>query len=609
MSQTLPNVLRTIYLRPRQGDGRVPYGVAVNPATDLVYTANSATNNVTVLDASSTDVVAVYAAGTQPSGVAVDSVSNFVYVANGPGGALTVLNGTNGTTVTQVSPFGVVFSNVAITMGVDEQRHLVYVPFALGEQMWVLDGQSNKVAAVVDVGKMPVAAAVNPATGVIYVTNKTGRSVSVVDASTNKVVQTLPVAGSPSGAAVDVDANLLFVADATGQQLLVFDGSQGNQLLASVPLGAAPSEVAFDRGTRHVWVTLPQANTVAVVDTQNGYQVTDIAVVGNPLGVAFHAASARAFTCQSQTSTVAVLHDDVVDRVIKIGSQPNSVATNPVTNRAYVVDDLGGLVDVIDGTDGRVIASIQAGVSADSVAVNTRTNRIYVSNSFDSNVSVINGATDQIVATVQLQNQVLPGALAVDEETNRIYAVNSQSSNVSVIDGRTNLQTGVIDVSSGGAGTSPLGIAVNPATNKIYVALYFGPGVAIADGNTNQAKILALSAIEPMAVAADPDTNRIYVTSYFGVTTILDGATDTVLTTLNTGGANGAAVDVPLNRFYTCNFSQNQLDVVDGSSATLLGAVQVGAGPWSVAVDATNNRIYTANLNDGTVTQLSEPGA
>lgn len=609
VSQTLPQVIRTIYLRPRQGDGRVPYGIAVNPATDLVYTANSATDNVTVLDAASADVVAVYGAGTQPSGVAIDSSSNFVYVANGPGGALTVLNGTNGTTVTQVSPFGVVFSNIAITMGVDEQRRRIYVPYALGEQMWVLDGKTNTVAALVDVGKGPVAAAVNPVTGVIYVTNKAGRSVSVVDAATNKVVQTLPVDGSPSGAAVDVDANLLYVADATSQKLLVFDGSQGNQQIASIALGAAPSEVAINPAARQVFVTLPQANTVAVVSTQNGYEVADVAIAGGPLGVAAHARSGKVFTAQSGASTVAVIRDNVVDRVIKIGSQPNSVAANPVTNRAYVVDDLGDLVDVIDGIDGRVITSIQVGSNASGVAVNTRANRIYVSNAFSSSVSVIDGASNQIVATVQLQGQVLPGALAVNEETNRIYAVNSQSSNVSVIDGRTNTQIGVIDVSSNGSLTSPLGIAVNPATNKIYVALYFGPGVAIADGNTNQANILPLSAIEPTSVAADSATNRIYVTSYFGVTTVIDGAADKVVTTANTGGGSGAAVNVPLNRFYTCNFSQNQLDVVDGAGATLLGAVQVGAGPWSVAVDATNNRIYTANLNDGTVTQLMEPGA
>src|SRR5690242_5074290 len=63
----MASLIDTIYLRPRLGDGRVPYGIAVNPETNLVYTANSATNNVTVIDAGSNDVVAVYSAGQSPS--------------------------------------------------------------------------------------------------------------------------------------------------------------------------------------------------------------------------------------------------------------------------------------------------------------------------------------------------------------------------------------------------------------------------------------------------------------------------------------------------------------------------------------------------------------
>jgi DNA-binding beta-propeller fold protein YncE len=154
--------------------------------------------------------------------------------------------------------------------------------------------------------------------------------------------------------------------------------------------------------------------------------------------------------------------------------------------------------------------------------------------------------------------------------------------------------------------TSPLGLAVNPATNKIYVALYFGPGIAVADGNTNQATIVTLSVLEPMAVAADPQTDRIYVTSYFGETVVLDGSNNQVVATVTTNGSDGAAVNVPLNRFYTCDFFHNQLNVVDGAAAKVLANVQVGAGPWAVAADPDNNRIYTANLNDGTVTVLEE---
>ena len=52
MKSLSPHLIDTVYLRPVAGDGRVPYGIAANPVTNLIYTANSATgkeNRITFL--------------------------------------------------------------------------------------------------------------------------------------------------------------------------------------------------------------------------------------------------------------------------------------------------------------------------------------------------------------------------------------------------------------------------------------------------------------------------------------------------------------------------------------------------------------------------------
>ncbi len=58
-------------------------GVAVNPATDRVFVTNSASNNVSILDGDSNNVVGTQAVGTFPYGIAVNPTDGAVYVGNG----------------------------------------------------------------------------------------------------------------------------------------------------------------------------------------------------------------------------------------------------------------------------------------------------------------------------------------------------------------------------------------------------------------------------------------------------------------------------------------------------------------------------------------------
>ncbi len=57
---------------------------------------------------------------------------------------------------------------------------------------------------------------------------------------------------------------------------------------------------------------------------------------------------------------------------------------NPVTNTIYVADQTSGTVSVIDGSTNSVVASPTVGSNPDAVAVNTVTNMVYAAN-FDSN--------------------------------------------------------------------------------------------------------------------------------------------------------------------------------------------------------------------------------
>ncbi len=246
----------------------------------------------------------------------------------------------------------------------------------------------------------------------------------------------------------------------------------------------------------------------------------------------------------------------------------------------------------------RVVASIPMGAAQSGIAVNVATNRIYVATA-DTGVSVINGSTNAVITTVGV---VSPRGIAVNPNTNRIYVTSPNSDSVAVINGSTNTVTATIAV-----GQRPMGVTVNPVTNRVYVANMDSDSVSVIDpaANAVTTTIPLLVDIAPSGIDANSATNRIYVRDQAGSTSVIDGATDTVVATLSTPGTlTGIAVNSTTNRVYTGILNGN-LAVIDGATNTVAGSVVIGATPGGIAVNPSSNRIYVASGGAGVITVIN----
>src|SRR5260370_538592 len=148
-----------------------------------------------------------------------------------------------------------------------------------------------------------------------------------------------------------------------------------------------------------------------------------------------------------------------------------------------------------------VPTTVNAGTNPNSVAVNPVTNKIYVANSGSANVTVIDGATN---STTTVNAGTIPVSIAVNPVTNKIYVANFTSTNVTVTDGSTNSPTPVT------TGTNPNSVAVNPVTNKIYVSNFAGNNATVIDGAT-KASTTVNTGTGPASIDVNPVTNNIYV--------------------------------------------------------------------------------------------------
>ena len=323
-----------------------------------------------------------------------------------------------------------------------------------------------------------------------------------------------------------------------------------------------------------------------------------------------------------------------VTATVPVGSGPNSVAVNPVTNKMYVTNPNSNNVTVIDGAT-NTTTTVTTGAIPVAASVNTVTNTIYISNAGSSNVTVIDGATN---ATTTVATGANPDSLAVNPITNKIYVSNQVSGTVTVIDGATNATTtitvgaaplpavvnpvtnkiyvgnnhgGTVTVIDGATnatttvtvGTGPDGLALNPVTNKIYVPNFNTNNVTVIDGATNATTTIPVGT-NPFGVALNPVTNQIYIAnSGSSNVTVIDGATNATTTVAAGTDPMGVAVNPVTNTIFVTNTKSNSVTVINGAT-NVATTVTVGAAPDGVAVNPVTDKIYVGNTNDNTVTVI-----
>jgi YVTN family beta-propeller protein len=240
-----------------------------------------------------------------------------------------------------------------------------------------------------------------------------------------------------------------------------------------------------------------------------------------------------------------------------------------------------------------ITATIPLSNTPKCIAINNETNRIYVGT--DAGVVVIDGTTDTVVTQIPTVDSVRD--IAVNPKTNRVFAF-VEGNNVLVLDGGTNQQVGALPDADFISYDHV--ILVNPVTNLVYYCIRTATlgkfdVVKVYDGST-----LGLVAtvnipgsdthryIETMSGAVNPATNKVYV-AWTGNDNInvIDGATNTVISTVSfTAFSEEIAVNPYTNLLYM------KKAVYSGDTLSAVGQTYPGD---VLAIDAVHNYVFTAD--------------
>jgi YVTN family beta-propeller protein len=609
-----------------------PGPVAVDSATDTVYVANpilAGNDTVSVFDGATCDRVVTTGCGQapktvhvglEPQNIEVDAVTNTVYVTDQGYNAV----GHPGDTVSVIDA---ATCNAVQSSGCGQ-------------------------VATITVGSGPGWIAFDDATHTAYTANQSADTVSVINMATCDATETsgcgqktttVTVGVAPWTLTVEPKLHTLYVANNDDDDVSVINTATCNAAITSscgtlpptVQVGKGPQDLTADPGTGTLYSANFVDNTVSVLNaascdasTTRGCRTAPPAatVGGKPSGVAVDTAKDSVYVTDQGPGTVSVLdastcnsRDDagchIPAATIHVGASPAGVAIDQATGTAYVANNGGNTVSVIDAatcnaTDragcSQPPATVTVGSNPFGVAVDQATDTIYVTELGPSDegdtVSVINGATcnatvrsgcGQTPPTVTVGGG--PFAIAVNAATDTVYVANTGQlfeaghggDTVSVIDGTS--CDGVVTSGCGQTpatvtvGPYPFGIAVDAATNKVFVANNNGGDgpstLSVIKGSTCDATDAAGCAVEPPSL---PGVGR---------------------------APNDIAFDPSTDAVYTANFLDASVSVIGVAHPTASAVpprLAVGSMPAAVAVDPANHTVYVTSTQDGTVAVLSD---
>jgi DNA-binding beta-propeller fold protein YncE len=284
-------------------------------------------------------------------------------------------------------------------VGVDPGTHRIFVSSQNpDDRLTVFDGAVDPPKAIatvkVDFGSGNLA--IDPGTHRLFVL--AGQGLEVIDgaATPPRVIANIHVADAPTNVVVDPSTHRIYVTDANQQSVVVLDGQPNPPHILTVVagLGVYPDQMAIDAAGHHLFV--------ACLGSDNWIQTIDIGpsipmllgkptrLGGQPGGMTFDAANERLLVgittgreidsvIRMTSSTAGPLRDGPV---VSVGNDPASLALGSVSGNIFVANTYSDSVTVLATSSASLSAlgSLKAGNRPISVALDPVTHRAFVLN-------------------------------------------------------------------------------------------------------------------------------------------------------------------------------------------------------------------------------------
>lgn len=298
-----------------------------------------------------------------------DEIQGTVWVADEFGNSITVIDASTSEVITTFT-------------GIEGPHNLQVSPD--GESVWAVSGHDStavqidartyNVLATIPTGAQPAHVILTPDGSTAYVTNSEDNSVTAIDVAGTTTIATIPVGEYPHGLRPSPDGRWVYVANTNGTTLSVIDTST-NSVVADVEVGERPVQVAFSPDGEFVYASLNAENAVAKVDVATQTLVDTVEVGVGPIQVFVtpdnqYLLVANQGTEDAPSTTVSIVDTNTfsVVNTVETGAGAHGVVIEPSGQYAYITNIYDNSVSVLDIATQAVIATIPTGAGPNGIS-------------------------------------------------------------------------------------------------------------------------------------------------------------------------------------------------------------------------------------------------
>ncbi len=253
---------------------------AVTPNGEMVLSTSPSTGTVYAFDAKSGKILAIIKVGKAPKGVKISPDGKIAYVSN---------QGSNNISVVDLKTLKVIYS-IKTQKGPHNARFTndgktAYVTLQGGAGIGVIDVIKHKMVKVI-----PIKGITGPHNLDLSKDEKTAfvrdfvHHVAVVDLASQKVKKVITVGNGHSGIDVTPDGKYAIAGGIADTYLSIIDTK--TLAVTKIALGTASHGIRASKNSRWLYVTLPKANAIAIIDMKTKKIAKKIKVGKFPFWVA-----------------------------------------------------------------------------------------------------------------------------------------------------------------------------------------------------------------------------------------------------------------------------------------------------------------------------------
>lgn len=249
-----------------------------------------------------------------------------------------------------------------------------------------------------------------------------GSHVVVLDADTGSVVGDIPDTQGVHGIAIDHDAGRGFVSDGRANQVTIFD-LKSLKTLGTVKAGTNPDAIVYEPVTKRVFTMNGRSHDTTAINAADGSVAGTLALDGKPEfavapgdGTIYVNIEDKSELVHFDAKALTILHRWPMAPC----EEPSGLAID-VTNHRLFAGCSNKIMAVIDGDNGKVVASIPIGEGVDANAFDPETHLAFASTG-DGNLTVAHeDSPDKYTVVQSLPTKRSARTMGLDLKTHKIF--------------------------------------------------------------------------------------------------------------------------------------------------------------------------------------------